>query len=88
MNVNYHPGEEKKKKKCVIIKQGQVGWVCRQPGLVLDMEVGGRGVETWWFLESPSTQAILWFYLPQGKQNLKTPDKEFHVQNTDKCSCF
>lgn len=26
--------------------QDQVGWSRGQPGLVLDMEVGGRGVET------------------------------------------
>ena len=45
---------------------GQVGWGPEQPGLVLDMEVGGsacsRGVGSWWSLRFLPTQAILWFY--------------------------
>ena len=46
--------------------QGQVGWVPWQPGLVLELEVGGpacgRRAGAWWSLRSLPTQAILWFY--------------------------
>jgi len=46
--------------------QGQVGWGPGQPGLVLDMDVGGpacsRKVGASWSLRSLPTQAILWFF--------------------------
>jgi len=57
--------------------QGQVGWGPGEPGLVLNVEVGGpacgEGVGPSWSLRIP-TQAILWwcYSFPLFKSSLKT----------------